>query len=183
VPSHRPSTSPAASSTGPPPPPALTGASGHLGVPRAIGSLKLNPALTGKFVGTPAKKAVANSFFIPDRDVVSGFYTANPSATSFTTKDPRLMFLVAYLAGSGNARSSLHAFMTDAKFNHQQQINPGGMGGVAACALLPQKPAPVTHCMWADGDTYADFYAWDSSPSALAQTMIAIRSQVELKHH
>jgi hypothetical protein len=36
--------------------------------------------------------------------------------------------------------------------------------------------------MWADGNTYADFYAWDSSQSALAKTMIAIRSQVELKH-
>jgi hypothetical protein len=51
---------------------------------------------------------------------------------------------------------------------------------VAACALLPQQPAPVAHCMWADRNTYTDFYAWVSSPTALARTMLAIRPHIEL---
>jgi hypothetical protein len=164
-------------------PPSITGASGHLGVPGAIGSLRLNSALSGKFVGTSVKNQEANSFFIPHKDVVSGFYTTDPAATSFSSSDPRLMFLVAYLAGTGNAHSALHEFMTNHTFTNQQQISAGPKGGVAACGLLPQAHAsPVTHCMWADGDTYADFYAWNSSPSALAKTMIDIRPKVQLGH-
>jgi hypothetical protein len=172
---HSPSPPPAST------PPSLTGASGHLGVPGAIGSLRLNLALTSKFVGSSVKKQDANSFFIPDRDVVSGFYTTNPTATSYSASEPRLMFLVAYLSGAGNAHSALHEFMANHTFTGQQQINPGPKGGVAACGLLPQQhAAPVAHCMWADGNTYADFYAWNSSPSALARTMIGIRPKVEL---
>jgi hypothetical protein len=175
--------SPASSAPAASTPPSVSGASGHLAVPGAIGALRLNSALTGKFVGPPVKKKDANSFFIPDSDVVSGFYTANPAATSFSTRDPRLMFLVAYLSGSGNAHSALHAFLTNHTFTGQQQINPGAKGGVAACGLLPQhNAAPVAHCMWADGDTYADFYSWNSSTSALAKTMIGIRPKVELSH-
>jgi hypothetical protein len=177
-----PATSQPPATGSPPPAPPLTGASGHLGVPRSIGSLQLNPTLTDRFVGPSVQRQDANSFFIPTRDVVSGFYTVDPAATTFTAKDPRLMFLVAYLAGSGNAKTALHGFMTNRTFYGQQQINPGRLGGVAACGLLPQQPAPVAHCMWADGNTYADFYAWNSSPSALAQTMLSIRPQVELPH-
>ena len=149
-----------------------------------LGPVRLNSALTGKFVGTSVKNQEANSFFIPHQDVVSGFYTADPAATSFSSSDPRLMFLVAYLAGTGNAHSALHEFMTNHTFTNQQQVSAGPKGGVAACGLLPQAhhASPVTHCMWADGDTYADFYAWNSSPSALAKTMIGIRSKVELGH-
>ena len=180
--SHSPST-PSTPSAPASTPPSLTGASGHLGVPGVIGPLRLNSALTGKFVGTSVKNQEANSFFIPHKDVVSGFYTADPSATSFSASDPRLMFLVAYLAGTGNAHSALHEFMTNHTFTNQQQVSAGPKGGVAACGLLPQAhTSPVTHCMWADGDTYADFYAWNSSPSALAKTMIGIRPQVELSH-
>lgn len=164
-------------------PPSVTGASGRLGVPGAIGSLRLNSALTGKFVGTKVKNKEANSFLIPHKDMASGFYTANPAATSFSSSDPRLMFLVAYLAGTGNAHSALHEFLTNHTFTNQQQVSAGPKGGVAACGLLPQAHAsPVTHCMWADGDSYADFYAWNSSPSALAKTMVGIRSKVELSH-
>jgi hypothetical protein len=163
-----------------PPAPPLTGANGQLGVPRQIGTLLLNPSLTQRFVGRPVQRQDANSFFIPVRDVVSGFYTANPSVTTFTARDPRLMFLVAYLHGTGNPASALHAFLTNHTFTGQQRVSPGPLGGEAACGLLPQQPSPVAHCMWADGNTYADFYAWDSSPSALAQTMIAIRPKVEL---
>ncbi|MGH3157468.1 MAG: hypothetical protein ACRDNF_12940, partial [Streptosporangiaceae bacterium] len=164
-------------------PPSATGASGHLGVPGSIGSLLLNSSLTEKFVGSTFKKQEANSFLIADSDVVSGFYTANPTATKFSASDPRLMFVVAYLAGTGNANSALHEFMTNHTFTGQQQINAGSKGGVAACGLLPQQHAsPVAHCMWADGNTYADFYAWNSSTSALAKTMIGIRPQVELSH-
>jgi hypothetical protein len=176
-----PSSSPAPSTTSPAPSaPPRTGADGNLGVPRQIGSLLLNPSLTRRFVGPAVQRQDANSFFIPVHDVVSGFYTADPSATTFTARDPRLMFLVAYLHGSGDAASAVHGFLTNRTFYGQQRINPGPLGGQAACGLLPQQPAPVAHCMWADANTYADFYAWGSSPSALAQTMIAIRHEVEL---
>jgi hypothetical protein len=164
-------------------PPSQTGASGHLGVPGSIGALLLNSSLTEKFVGSSFKKQEANSFVISDSDVVSGFYTANPTATKFSSSDPRLMFVVAYLAGTGNANSALHEFMTNHTFTAQRQISPGSQGGVAACGLLPQQHASaVAHCMWADGDTYADFYAWNSSPSALAKTMIGTRPKIELSH-
>lgn len=166
-----------------PTPPSVTGASGHLGVPGAIGSLRLNSGLTSKFVGSSARKQDASSFAIQGSDVVSGFYTASPTAATFATRDPRLMFLAAYLSGSGNAHNALHAFMTNHTFTSQQQVSAGPKGGVAACGLLPeQHAAPVAHCMWADGDTYADFYAWNSSTSALAKTMITIRPKVELGH-
>jgi len=160
---------------------ASTGAHGHLGVPSSVGSLHLNPTLTGKFVGASARRTDASSFRIPGSDVVSGFYTTDASATKFTTKDPRLMFEVAYLSGGGNAKSALHGFLTNHMFTRQKQISAGKLGGVAACGLLPEKSGPVSHCMWADGSTYADFYAWDSNPAALAKTMIAIRPHVEIK--
>ncbi len=92
------------------------------------------------------------------------------------------MFLVAYLRGSGNPGSAVRSFLANHTFYAQQRIDPGPLGGQAACGLLPQQPAPVAHCLWADANTYADFYAWGSSPAALAQTMIAIRPQVELAH-
>jgi hypothetical protein len=176
------SSPPPTANSSPPPAPPLTAALGHLGIPRQIGSLRLNPALTQRFVGPSVQRQDANSFFIPYRDVATGFYTANPASTAFTSRDPRLMFLVAYLAGSGNAADALHGFMTNHTFYGQHQVSPGPLGGKAACGLLPQQPAPVAHCMWADGNSYADFYAWNSSPSALAQTMTAIRLQVELTH-
>jgi hypothetical protein len=164
-------------------PPSATGASGHLGVPGSIGPLLLNSSLTEKFVGTTFKKQEANSFLIADSDVVSGFYTADPTATKFSSSDPRLMFVVAYLAGTGNASSALHEFMTNHTFTGQQQISAGPQGGEAACGQLPQAHAsPVAHCMWADGNTYADFYAWNSSTSSLAKTMIGIRPKIELSH-
>jgi hypothetical protein len=162
--------------------PLQTGAGGQLGLPGQIGSLQLNPALKNRFVGRSARRQFANSFYIPVRDVVSGFYTASPSATTFTAKDPRLMFLVAYLAGSGKPRSALRSFLANPAFSGQQRINPGPLGGRAACGLLTQQSATVAHCIWADANTYADFYAWNSTPSALAQTMIAIRPSVELTH-
>ena len=34
--------------------------------------------------------------------------------------------------------------------------------------------------MWADKNTYADFYAWRSSPAALAKAMLAARPEIEL---
>jgi hypothetical protein len=177
---HHPSTAPTTSSK--PPPLALTGAHGRLGVPSAVGPLQLNPGLTSKYVGPSMRSQDAKAFLIPGSDVVSGFYTPSSTATTFTTKDPRLMFLVYYLSGAGNAKTSVHSFMTDSDFTHQQQISAGKLGGEAACGLLREKKEPaVAHCMWADGNTYADFYAWDSTPSALAQTMIGIRPQVELK--
>ena len=178
-----PVSSPTPTTTGKPPAaPPLTGADGNLGVPRQIGSLLLNPSLTQRFVGPRVQRQDANSFFIPARDVVSGFYTTNPSAATFAVHDPRLMFLVAYLHGSGHPGSAVRSFMANKTFYAQQRISPGPLGGQAACGLLPQHPAPVAHCMWADGNTYADFYAWGSSTSALAQTMIAIRPHVELTH-
>jgi hypothetical protein len=76
--------------------------------------------------------------------------------------------------------SALHGFMNDHTFYGQRQVSAGPLGGVAACALLPQQPAPVAHCMWADRNTYTDFYAWVSSPTALARTMLAIRPHIEL---
>jgi hypothetical protein len=180
-------TLPPASSSAPPPaglavPPPLTGAAGHLGVPRHIGVLHVNPQLTQRYVGPSVRQQDANSFFIPVRDVVSGFYTTSPSMTTFAATDPRLMFLVAYLDGSGNAKTALRGFMSSHTFYGQQRIDPGRLGGVAACGLLPQRPAPVAHCMWADSNTYADFYAWHSSTSELAKTMIANRARVELTH-
>jgi hypothetical protein len=177
----KPATSaPPSSPASAPPAPPLTGADGHLGIPRSIGSLQLNALLTQKYVGKSVVQQEANSFFIPYRDVVSGFYTTDPSAASFTATEPRLMFLVSYLAGSGNAKSALHSFMTNHTFYGQYQIQPGNMGGVAACGWLAQQPSPVAHCMWADANTYADFYAWNSKPAALATTMLATRPQVEL---
>jgi hypothetical protein len=163
----------------PPASPPLTGASGRLGVPSTIGSLRLNPALTDKFVGAAVRRRDADSFFIPKSDVVSGFYTSDPAAATFTAKQPRIMFLAAYLAGAGNAKTALHDFMTNSTFTGQHQVSAGTRGGIAACGLLPQHPTPVAHCMWADGNSYADFYAWNSSPSALAKTMISIRPQIE----
>src|SRR5207245_6002269 len=75
------------------------GASGHLGVPGQIAGLRLNPRLTLRFVGPGVRRQDANSFAIPAGNVVSGFYTADPSAVTFTAKDPRIMFITAYLAG------------------------------------------------------------------------------------
>lgn len=182
---HSHSASPSAPSApaSPVPSPPLTGASGRLGVPRAIGSLRLNPALTDKFVGSTVRHRDANSFFIPKSDVVSGFYTSDPTATAFTAKQPRIMFLAAYLAGAGNAKTALHDFLTNSTFTGQHQVSAGPRGGIAACGLLPQKPTPVAHCMWADSNSYADFYAWNSTPSALAKTMIGIRPQIERTRH
>lgn len=177
--SHSASPSTPATPASPPPSPPLTGAAGRLGVPSTIGSLRLNPALTGKYVGSSVRRRDANSFFIPKSDVVSGFYTSDPAATTFTAKEPRIMFLAAYLAGAGNAKTALHDFMTNSTFTGQHQVSAGPRGGVAACGLLPQKPTPVAHCMWADANSYADFYAWNSSPSALAKTMIGVRSKIE----
>jgi hypothetical protein len=172
--------SPASGPASPAPPIPLTGAYGHLGIPRQIGSVKLNPQLTQRFVGSSVRLQDANSFFIPPGDVVSGFYTASPSSTSFTASQPRLMFISAYLDGSGDASSALHEFMTTHTFYGQHSVNPGKLGGVAACGLLPQQPTPVAHCMWADANTYTDFYAWNSSPSALASAMLAVRPSIEL---
>jgi hypothetical protein len=179
-PTSKPSSS-SPSSSSPPAAPPLTSADGHLGVPRSIGSLQLNPLLTNKFVGGSVRQQEANSFFIPDSDVTSGFYTKDPSTATFTASDPRLMFLVAYLAGAGNATSALHSFMTNHTFYGQYQISPGSMGGVAACGWLAQQSSPVAHCMWADANSYADFYAWNTRPAALAKTMLATRPQVELR--
>jgi hypothetical protein len=170
-------------SAGPVPSPPLTGASGRLSVPHAIGPLRLNPALTDRFAGPSTRRKVANSFFIKNSDVVSGFYTSDPAAATITTKEPRLMFLASYLAGAGNPKTALHDFLTNHTFTGQHQVSAGPRGGVAACGLLPQQPTPVAHCMWADGNSYADFYAWNSSQSALAKTMITIRQQIEHTKH
>jgi hypothetical protein len=182
---HSPSVAPSSPHTpaSPVPSPPLTGASGRLAVPHAIGPLRLNPALTNKFVGEQIRRRDANSFFIPKSDVVSGFYTSDPGATTFTAKEPRLMFLAAYLSGAGNAKTALHDFMTNTTFTDQHQVSAGRKGGVAACGLLPQQPTPVAHCMWADANSYADFYGWNSSPSALAKTMIAIRPRIQRDQH
>jgi hypothetical protein len=182
-PASTPPTSTPAPTGKPPSAPPRTSAQGHLGVPRHIGSLRLNPALTGKFVGTKVQRQFANSFFIPAGDVASGFYTADPSATTFSAKDNRLMFLAAYLNGTGDAKSALHSFMTNRTFSGQQQVNAGPPGGKAACAQLAHQATPVAHCMWADNNSYADFYAWNTSPSELATMMRAIRPQVERAHH
>jgi hypothetical protein len=181
-PSSRPSPppTPTPAQTGNPPP--RTGANGHLGVPGHIGSLKLTPSLTGKYVGPKVRRQFANSFFIPAHDVVSGFYTTNPSATTFNANDHRLMYLAAYLHGTGNAKSALHSFMTNDTFNRQHQVHAGPPGGKAACAELAHQATPVAHCMWVDGNSYADFYAWNTSPSELATTMRAIRPEVERTH-
>ena len=185
-PAHSPSSRPSPSSTPTPTqtrnPPSRTGANGHLGVPGHIGSLKLTSALTDKFVGPKVRRQFADSFFIPAHDVVSGFYTTNPSATTFTANDHRLMFLAAYLRGAGNAKSALHSFMTNKTFTGQHQVDAGPPGGKAACAQLAHQTTPVAHCMWVDGNSYADFYAWNSSPSELATTMRAIRPKVQLTH-
>jgi hypothetical protein len=182
--SHHPTTARSAPPSSPAPTtslkPQLFGALGRLAVPRQIAALQFNPQLTLRFVGPVVRRQDANSFFIPVRDVVSGFYTTDPSAATFAAKDRRIMFITAYLAGSGNPESALHGFMTNHTFYGQQQVSAGRLGGAAACGWLPQKPAPVAHCMWADGNTYTDFYAWASNPTALAQTMIAIRPQIEL---
>jgi hypothetical protein len=162
--------------------PQLFGASGHLAVPGQITGLQLNPQLTLKFVGPAVRRQDADSFFIPVGDVVSGFYTTDPTSTSFAARDRRIMFITAYLAGTGNEQGALRGFMQNQTFYGQRQISAGRLGGVAACGLLPQQPSPVAHCMWADHNSYSDFYAWDSSPTELAQTMIAIRPQVELAH-
>ena len=108
--SHSPSATPSspASPASPVPSPPLTGASGRLAVPGTIAGLKLNPALTSKFVGAPTRHKVADSFFVRKSDVVSGFYTSNPATTTIAAKEPRIMFLAAYLAGAGNAQSALH---------------------------------------------------------------------------
>jgi hypothetical protein len=151
-------------------------------VPGRIGSLRLNPALTGRFVGPKVKRQFANSFFIPRRDVVSGFYTTDPSAATFTASEPRLMFLAAYLHGTGNPGSALHSFMKNRTFYGQKEISAGPRGGKAACGRLAQQSPPVAHCMWADRNSYADFYAWNSSPSQLARTMMAVRPKVERAH-
>jgi hypothetical protein len=89
------------------------------------------------------------------------------------------MFLTAYLAGTGKAQTALHDFMTNSTFTDQHRVSAGPRGGVAACGLLPQHPAPVAHCMWADANSYADFYAWNSSTSSLARTMISIRPRIQ----
>lgn len=178
-----PTPTPTPTPTGKPPPaPPPTSAQGHLGVPRHIGSLRLNPALTDKFVGSKVQQQFANSFFIPAGDVASGFYTADPSAATFSAKDNRLMFLAAYLHGTGDAKSALHSFMTNRTFSGQQQVNAGPPGGKAACAQLAHQTTPVAHCMWADNNSYADFYAWNTSPSELATMMRAIRPEVERAH-
>jgi hypothetical protein len=178
-----PSPTPTPTPTGKPPPaPPRTGANGHLGVPRHIGSLKLNPALTDKFVGPKVRRQFANSFIIPTHDVVSGFYTINPSATTFTANDHRLMFLTAYLHGTGNAKSALHSFMANDTFTGQHEVDAGSQGGKAACARLAHQATPVAHCMWADNNSYADFYAWSTSPSELAKTMREIRPEVQRTH-
>ena len=93
------------------------------------------------------------------------------------------MFLAAYLSGTGNAKAALHDFMTNSTFTDQHQVNAGPQGGVAACGLLPQQPSPVAHCMWADGNSYADFYGWNSSPSELAKTMISVRPRIQRNQH
>lgn len=185
-PAHSPSSPPSPSPTPTPTPtskppsaPARTGANGHLGVPRHIGSLRLNPALTDKFVGPKVRRQFANSFFIPARDVVSGFYATSPSATTFGANDHRLMFLAAYLRGAGNAKSALHSFMTNDTFTGQHRVDAGPQGGKAACSQLAHQAAPVAHCMWVDGNSYADFYAWNTSPAELATTMRAIRPEVQ----
>jgi len=151
-------------------------------VPRHIGSLQLNPALTDKFVGHKVRRQFANSFFIPTRDVVSGFYTTDPSATTFTANDHRLMFLTAYLHGTGNAKSALHSFMTNDTFTGQHQVDAGPPGGKAACGQLAHQATLVAHCMWADNNSYADFYAWNTSPAELATTMRAIRPKIQRTH-
>jgi hypothetical protein len=133
-------------------------------------------------VGSKVQRQFANSFFIPRRDVVSGFYTTDPSATTFSAKDPRLMFLAAYLHGTGDPKRALHSFMNNRTFSGQREVDAGPPGGKAACGRLAQQPAPVAHCMWADSNSYADFYAWNSSPSELARTMTAIRARVERAH-
>jgi hypothetical protein len=181
-PSSRPSPSPTPTPTHTGHPPSQTGANGHLGVPGHIGSLQLNPALTDKFVGPKVRRQFANSFFIPAHDVVSGFYTTSPSATTFNANDHRLMYLAAYLHGTGNAKSALHSFMTNNTFTGQHQVDAGPPGGKAACAQLAHQATPVAHCMWVDGNSYADFYAWNTSPSKLATTMRAIRPQVQRTH-
>jgi hypothetical protein len=179
---HSPAATPS-TSAGPVPSPPLSGASGRLSVPHAIGPLRLNPALTDRFAGPSTRHKVANSFFIRNSDVVSGFYTSDPAAATITTKEPRLMFLASYLAGAGNPKTALHDFLTNHTFTGQHQVSAGPRGGVAACGLLPQQPTPVAHCMWADVNSYADFYAWNSTQSALAKTMISIRPQIEHTKH
>ena len=181
-PARSPSPSPTPTPTQTHNPPSQTGANGHLGVPGHIGPLKLTPALTDKFVGPKVRRQFANSFFIPAHDVVSGFYTTNPSATTFTSNDHRLMFLAAYLHGTGDAKSALHSFMTNKTFAGQHQVDAGPPGGKAACARLARQATPVAHCMWVDGNSYADFYAWNTSPSDLATTMRTIRPKVQLTH-
>jgi hypothetical protein len=188
-PAHSPSTRPSPTPTPTPthtgnPPGAATrtAANGHLGVPGHIGSLQFNATQTNKFVGPKVRRQFADSFFIPARDVVSGFYTTNPSATTSTANDHRLMYLAAYLHGTGNAKSALHSFMTNHTFTGQHQVDAGSPGGKAACAQLAHQTTPVAHCMWVDGNSYADFYAWNTSPSELATTMRSIRPQVERTH-
>jgi hypothetical protein len=72
--------------------------------------------------------------------------------------------------------------MANDTFTGQHEVDAGSQGGKAACARLAHQATPVAHCMWADNNSYADFYAWSTSPSELAKTMREIRPEVQRTH-
>jgi hypothetical protein len=166
-------------STGPSAGPPVVGADGTVAAPARIGSLHFNPVLTTHYITNKLKEQLATDFGSLPSGVVGGFYTSDPAAKT-TNRNYQLLFDVAYLAGAGHPNVAIRSFLNNRTLQSPVEIPAGSMGGKAGCSWLQVKSGRIAHCMWVDTNTYADFYAWQSSPAALAKTMLAARPQIEL---
>jgi hypothetical protein len=91
-----------------------------------------------------------------------------------------LLFDVVYLAGAGHPDVAIKSFLNNHTLQSPVEIPAGRLGGKAGCSWLQVSSGRIAHCMWADRNTYADFYAWRRSPAALARVMLAARPEIEL---
>ena len=174
----RPGTGPAGPA-GPATAPPVVGGDGNVAAPERIDSLYFNPVLTRKYITNKLKNQISYDFGSFPSGVVGGFYTSNPAAKT-TSRNYQLLFDVAYLAGAGHPNVAIKSFLANRTLRSPVEIPAGAMGGRAGCSWLHVTSGTIAHCMWADKNTYADFYAWRSSPAALARAMLAARPEIEL---
>jgi hypothetical protein len=147
--------------------------------PARIDSLYFNPVLSRKYITNKLKNQLSYDFGSFPSGVVGGFYTQNPAAKS-PSHNYQLLFDVAYLAGAGHPGVAIKSFLDNHTLQSPVEIPAGPLGGRAGCSWVQVSSGRIAHCMWADKNTYADFYAWRTSPAALAKVMLAARPQIEL---
>jgi len=108
------------------------------------------------------------------KNVVATVYKSTSDAGTSAT--PQIvLFIGGNLTGSASAGGLISAYT--AQLRGAFSTSPGKLGGKAACA--PGSHGAPAECAWADNDTFGVLVSATLSPTALADEMRLMRSQVE----